>query len=259
MSGLLQLFKEGGPIMYPLGGLSVATLACGLERGLFWTKFLLAESKIAHDVLAAARYSLTDAKTIAKRSMDLPIGRFLASPLVLNRPSPETFRLALETTAEEEFAKMRKGDSLLESTVGIAPLLGLLGTVTGLIKTFMKLNIGGGGGGANMGEAAAGIGEALIATAAGMIVAILALTLLRIFVTLQTQQMEYFTKIGGDLELIYRQCWYEPALEESARVAASGQGRSSESPQHDYEPSAQQKAERHRSGSTATASPLPSA
>ncbi len=225
MSGFLEMFKEGGPIMYPLGGLSVATLACGLERGLFWTKFLLAESKIAHDVLAAAKYSLTDAKTIAKRSSDLPIGRFLLSPLKLNRPSPDSFRLALETTAEVEFAKMRKGDSLLESTVGIAPLLGLLGTVTGLIKTFMQLNLGGGGGGANIGAAAAGIGEALIATAAGMIVAILALTLLRIFVTLQTQQMEYFTEIGGDLELIYRQCWHEPAVEESARVAASGQGR----------------------------------
>jgi biopolymer transport protein ExbB len=257
MSGLLQMFNEGGPIMYPLGGLSVATLACGLERGLFWTKFLLAESKIAHAILAAARYSLTDAKTIAQRASDLPIGRFLLSPLKLNRPSPDSFRLALETTAEVEFAKMRKGDSLLESTVGIAPLLGLLGTVTGLIKTFMKLNIGGGGGGANMGEAAAGIGEALIATAAGMIVAILALALLRIFVTLQTQQMEYFTEIGGDLELIYRQCWHEPAMEESTKVAASGQGRSSESLQRDYEPSAHQPAERHRSGSTA--SPLPSA
>jgi biopolymer transport protein ExbB len=235
MSELWKLATQGGPIMIPLGGLSVATLACGLERGLFWTKFLLAESKIAHDVMAAARYSLTDAKTIATRASDLPIGRFLLSPLKLNRPSPETFRLALETTAEVEFAKMRKGDSLLESTVGIAPLLGLLGTVTGLIKTFMKLNIGGGGGGgANMGEAAAGIGEALIATAAGMIVAILALTLLRIFVTLQTQQMEYFTEIGGDLELIYRQCWHEPAMEESAKVAASGQDRYREPEPREY-------------------------
>jgi biopolymer transport protein ExbB len=224
MSGILELFKEGGPIMYPLAGLSIATLACGLERGLFWTKFLVAESKIAHDVLAAARYSLTDAKTIAKRSSDLPIGRFLLSPLNLNRPTPDSFRLALETTAEVEFAKMRKGDSLLESTVGIAPLLGLLGTVGGLIKTFRELNIGGGGG-VNVGAAAAGIGEALIATAFGMIVAILALSLLRVFVTLQTQQTEYFTEIGGDLELIYRQCWHEPAMEESARVAASGQGR----------------------------------
>ncbi len=245
MSGILELFKEGGPIMYPLAGLSIATLACGLERGLFWTKFLVAESKIAHDVLAAARYSLTDAKTIAKRSSDLPIGRFLLSPLNLNRPTPDSFRLALETTAEVEFAKMRKGDSLLESTVGIAPLLGLLGTVGGLIKTFRELNIGGaGGGGVNVGAAAAGIGEALIATAFGMIVAILALSLLRVFVTLQTEQTEYFTEIGGDLELIYRQCWHEPAMEESARVAASGQGRSTDAPREYVQPPANETTDR---------------
>jgi biopolymer transport protein ExbB len=248
MSALLDLAIKGGPLMIPLAGLSVATVACGLERGLFWTKLLLAETKIAHDVLAAARYSLTDAKVIAKRSADLPIGRFLLKPLQLNRPTPETFRLALETTAEEEFATMRKGDSILESTIGIAPLLGLLGTVTGLIATFMNLNIGGGGGAGagDLGKAAAGIGEALSTTAGGMFVAIIALTFLRIFVTLQAQQMDYFTKIGGELELIYRQCWYEPAMEEAARVEAAGASRATEAPvQSDYAPRSS-----HRSAST---------
>jgi biopolymer transport protein ExbB len=226
MSAMLDMAMKGGPLMIPLGALSVATVACGLERGLFWTKLLLAETKIAHDVLAAARYSLTDAKTIAKRSADLPIGRFLLKPLQLNRPTPETFRLALETTAEEEFAIMRKGDSILESTVGIAPLLGLLGTVTGLIATFMNLNIGGSSGAGDLGKAAGGIGEALATTAGGMFVAIIALTFLRIFVTLQAQQMDYFTKIGGELELIYRQSWYEPAMAEAERVAAASDVRS---------------------------------
>jgi biopolymer transport protein ExbB len=221
MSTLYELVKQGGVLMIPLGAMSIATLACGIERSLFWSRLLLAESKIAHDVLAASKYSLTDAKTIAKRATDLPIGRFLLAPLQLNRPTPETFRLALETVAEEEFATMRKGDSLLESTVGIAPLLGLLGTVTGLISTFMSLNIGGSGGGGDLTKAAAGIGEALVVTAAGMVVAILALTFLRIFVTLQNQQMEYFTKLGGDLELIYRQCWYEPAMDEAGRIAGA--------------------------------------
>jgi biopolymer transport protein ExbB len=219
MSSLYDLLAKGGPIMIPLGALSIATVACGLERTLFWAKLLSAEDKIVHDVLAAARYSLSDAQVCAKRSKALPIGRFLLAPLQLKRPSPETFRLALETTAEEEFAKMRKGDSILESTVGIAPLLGLLGTVTGLITTFMNLNIGGSGAGSgDLGKAAAGIGEALITTAGGMVVAILALAFLRVFVTLQGQQMDYFTKIGGDLELIYRQCWYEPAMEERDRM-----------------------------------------
>ncbi|MBE9033360.1 MotA/TolQ/ExbB proton channel family protein [filamentous cyanobacterium LEGE 11480] len=224
MSALFDLVVKGGPVMIPMVGLSVATLACGLERGLFWARLLLAENKIAQDVLTAAKYSLTDARTIARRSADLPIGRFLFAPLKLNRPTPETFRLALETSAEDEFAKMRKGDSVFESTIAISPLLGLLGTVTGLIRTFLNLNIGGGGASSgDLGKAASGIGEALVTTAAGVVVAIHALGIMRVFVTLQTQQQDYFTNLGGELELIYRQDWYEPAMEETARIAASGQ------------------------------------
>ena len=106
---------------------------------------------------------------------------------------------------------MRKGDKLLETVIAIAPLLGLLGTVTGLIITFGSLKIGGGGSSADATKAAAGIGEALITTAAGMIVAIIALFFFRIFVSLQSQQMDYFSRVGSDLELIYRQVWYEPS------------------------------------------------
>ncbi len=68
-----------------------------------------------------------------------------------------------------------------------------------------------GGSSADATRAAAGIGEALTATAAGMIVAIIALFFFRIFVSLQSQQMDYFSRIGSDLELIYRQVWYEPS------------------------------------------------
>jgi biopolymer transport protein ExbB len=106
---------------------------------------------------------------------------------------------------------MRKGDKLLETVIAVAPLLGLLGTVTGLILTFSNLNIGGGGGTEQATAAAAGIGEALITTASGMVVAIMALLVFRMLVSLQSQQMDYFTKVGTQLELIYRQCWYEPA------------------------------------------------
>ena len=177
-----------------------------------------------HDVLAAARRSLDEAFAIAQRAQDLPIGRFLLAPLKLNQPSPETFRLAMETAGDKEFVKMRKGDKLLETIVAVAPLLGLLGTVTGLIATFSNLNIGGGGTGEQATKAAAGIGEALITTAAGMVVAIIALLIFRILVTLQAQQMDYFSEAGNELELIYRQCWYEPALIEAESYARKGRG-----------------------------------
>ncbi|BAU13476.1 biopolymer transport protein ExbB like protein [Leptolyngbya sp. NIES-3755] len=222
MSNLYEVLAKGGPLMIPLVGLSVATFACAFERSTFWIPLLRTEAKLSHDVLEAAKYSLVDARTIAERA-NSPIGRFLLAPLKLNQPTPETFRLALETTGDEEFVKMRKGDKLLESVIAIAPLLGLLGTVTGLMATFANLNVGGGAASAEATtKAAAGIGEALTTTAGGMVVAIIALCIFRVSVTLQAKQIDYFSKVGSELELIYRQYWYEPAMNELTRVEMAG-------------------------------------
>ena len=233
MAQVYDLFVKGGPVMWPLLGLSIATISCALERTWFWFRLLVREDRIVHEVLEASRHNLQKAALIAQQAQDLPIGRFLFNPLKLKQPSPETFRLALESAGDKEFVQMRKGDKLLETVVAIAPLLGLLGTVTGLIVTFNNLNIGGGGGNEQATKAAAGIGEALITTAAGMIVAIGALFFYRIFVSLQAKQIDYFSEVGTELELIYRQLWYEPYfgdgtqpypenISESAPVDTSG-------------------------------------
>ena len=212
MSTVFDLVREGGPIMVPILGCSVVTIATGLERALFWSRLLRQEGQVVHDVLEASRRDLTEAASLAARFQDLAIGRFLLAPLRLKQPSPETFSLALEAAADKEFVQMRKGDKILETIVAVAPLLGLLGTVTGLIATFGNLNIGAGGGGEQATAAAAGIGEALICTATGMIVAIMALLVFRLFVSLQAKQMDYFSEVGNELELIYRQYWYEPGI-----------------------------------------------
>jgi biopolymer transport protein ExbB len=223
MSTIFSLLAKGGPVMIPLVGLSVATVACALERGWFWFQFLRQEDRIVHDVLEAARVDLDKAASIAYQAQSLPIGRFLLAPLRLKQPSPETFRLALEAAGDKEFVQMRKGDKLLESVVGIAPLLGLLGTVTGLIVTFNNLNIGGGGASDSATKAAGGIGEALITTAAGMVVAIIALSVFRVFVTLQSQQVDYFSAVGSELELIYREIWYEPSVSNNSSTLSDRQ------------------------------------
>jgi biopolymer transport protein ExbB len=211
MTRILDLVMQGGPVMVPLIGFSVATFTCALERAWFWVRLLSHEKQIVKDVLQAAHQDLDEAATIAGYAKASPIGRFLLAPLQLSQPTPETFHLALEASADREFVKMRKGDKLFETTVAVAPLLGLLGTVTGLIHTFNNLQIGAGGGATSesASKAAAGIGEALITTAAGMLVAIIALIFFRIFVSLQAQQMDYFTEVGNELELIYRQVWCE--------------------------------------------------
>lgn len=70
MSILFNLIAKGGPVMIPLTGLSVATIACGIERTIFWVQVLRVEDKIAHDVLDAAQYSLDEATAIALRAAD---------------------------------------------------------------------------------------------------------------------------------------------------------------------------------------------
>lgn len=212
MSTVFDFLAKGGPVMVPILGCSVLTIATAFERSLFWTRLLQREGQVVDDVLDAARRDLSEAAAIATQSQDLPIGRFLMAPLRLKHPSPETFRLAMETAGDREFVKMRRGDKILETIVAVAPLLGLLGTVTGLIATFASLDIGGGGSGEQASAAASGIGEALITTAAGMVVAIMALLVFRVMVSLQAQQIDYFSDAGNELELIYRQYWYEPAL-----------------------------------------------
>ena len=220
MTTLYDYLLKGGPVMWPLFGLSIITLSCGLERTWFWFRLLSQEKRIVNDVLDAARYDLGKALEIARLARYLPIGRFLLSPLKLRKPTPETFRLAMESAGDKEFIKMRRGDKILETIVAIAPLLGLLGTVTGLIGTFNNLNIGGGGSGEESAGVAQGIGEALLTTAAGMVVAIMALLVFRTLVTLQARQMDYFAEVGNELELIYRQVWYEPSLNNSEQIAA---------------------------------------
>lgn len=220
MLRLYDFFLDGGPVMWPLLLLSVFTLTVTLERGWFWLRLLSQEDQVTREVLIAAREDLPKAANIAQQAQDLPIGRFLLAPLQLRHPSPETFRLAMEAAGDKEFVQMRKGDKFLETVVAVAPLLGLLGTVTGLIGTFNNLNIGGGSNPAEASQAAAGIGEALITTATGMIVAILALLIFRVMVTLQAQQMDYFSEVGSELELIYRQFWYEPMQESSFSVTS---------------------------------------
>ena len=142
MTRAYDLFLQGGPVMWPLLGLSVLTLTRAIERAGFWIRLLGREHEIVSLVLDAARYDLNKAVAIAQQARSLPIGRFLLAPLQLQNPNPETFHLAMEAAADREFIQMRKGNQFFEAVVGLSPLLGLLGTVIGLIVTFAELDIG---------------------------------------------------------------------------------------------------------------------
>jgi biopolymer transport protein ExbB len=195
---------KGGPTMWPLIILSVLAVSTILERLWFWFNLFSKERQIVNRVLEASHRDWVVAGEIAKRAYRQPIGRFLYAPLKLNNPGPDVFALALEAAAEEELAQMRKGDKLLEGVIALSPLLGLLGTVLGLIRSLGSIRLGDIGTASTAGVTT-GIGEALISTATGMIVAIVSLAFYRLFQGFIFHQMKLFRRAGNELELLYRQ------------------------------------------------------
>lgn len=192
--------------MIPLLLLSILALSAIIERSWFWFNVLNKEKETVHRILDASRKEWEMATEIARQAYDQPIARFLYAPLRLQDPDPELFRLALESSADDEIASMRRGDKILEAVITLAPLLGLLGTVLGLITSLSSIRVGDIGTASTAGVTA-GIGEALIATATGLVVAIFSAAFYRLFQALLFNQAKVFRRAGNELEMLYRQKW----------------------------------------------------
>lgn len=202
-----ELFRSGGPVMWPLLALSILSVGAIAERLWFWVDLLRQEEQTVGQIISTAAEDINGAAELAKQASNTPIGRFLYAPLALKQADPELFRLALESTADDELVNMLRGEKLFESVIALSPLLGLLGTVIGLIASFSAIKIGDLANSLKTGNLTEGIGQALISTAAGLTVAIATLAFHRLFLALHANQVKLFRKAGNDLELIYRQYW----------------------------------------------------
>jgi biopolymer transport protein ExbB len=199
-----DIIQKGGYAMWPLLVLSILAGGTILERIWFWANIFLKERQVVNRVLDAATGNWQLAREIAMGARRQPIGRYLSAPLRLANPDPEVFRLALEGAADDELALMRRGDKLLEAVIALAPLLGLLGTVLGLINSIGSIRTSDLGTQSTAGVTL-GIAESLISTATGMIVAIVSLAFYRLFQALWYNEVRIFRKAGTELELLYRQ------------------------------------------------------
>ena len=230
-----ELIQKGGPAMWPLLVLSILSLSTIIDRVWFWTNLLIKEKQTVNRVLEAARRDWRIAPEMARRTLKQPIGRFLYAPLRLQNPEPEVFKLALEAAADDELASMRKGDKLLEGVIALAPMLGLLGTVLGLIGSLGSIRLGDLGSSSTAGVTV-GIGEALISTAAGLVVAIFSLVFYRLFQSLLFNQIKVFRKAGNELELLYRQYWQQVFLSNSPAQNTDFTPSSVQNPRNTLEP-----------------------
>jgi biopolymer transport protein ExbB len=167
-----EIVRAGGPLMWPIILCSIAAVAIVLER--LWT---LQDRRVLPRELTQKVWQLIESnqindKVIQALEQNSPLGRVLAAGLA-NRHRPRAVMMErLEDTGRHVIHELERFLNTLGTIAAVSPLLGLLGTVIGIIEAFNAIQAGG------MGDPRAlsgGIGQALVATAAGLIVAIPAL------------------------------------------------------------------------------------
>jgi biopolymer transport protein ExbB len=196
-----QFFIKGGIMMIPLAVCSILGLIIVIERILFYS-FRNQTSERAFKLLKLnlSQGKLDDAKEMVA-GWRTPLGRITES--VINQW--ETDSCLIEETAqnvgEEELRGLQRGLSLLDTVVTASPLLGLLGTVTGIIKSFTAMSAIAGNQAAQL---SAGIAEALYNTAFGLAIAIPALFFVNIFYGIAEKRARELTCRGQEILAILR-------------------------------------------------------
>ena len=168
MENFIHLFNSGGFVMYPLLILSLITLAIAVERFYYFRNNRKGSKTFFHGVYHAA--AAKDWDVVRQLCSEFPsaLSRVIEQGMTHDK-SEAAMKSAFEDRMSMESISFHRYLDYLSAIVTIAPLLGLLGTVTGMIQTFSVLDSGGGAG-----AITGGVGEALVATASGLCVAIIA-------------------------------------------------------------------------------------
>lgn len=184
--------------MYPLLLCSIISLTLIIERGIFWIRETRNRKRQLLDDLMTLveKNDFTEAKRITGDTKDFVI-RVMVCGMVHREFS---LRDALEMSADEEIARMRRYLPVLDTMITLSPLLGILGTVTGIIYSFHMLGTVGVEHPAMITE---GISQALITTAFGLIIAIFSLIPYNYFLSKIEKASLEIEKYGTNLEIIF--------------------------------------------------------
>jgi biopolymer transport protein ExbB len=190
---LIEMFAKGGWVMYPILISSIIGVAIIIDRFIVIRKskvnvpaFLVRIRGMLKkkDIQGAISYCLEEKS---------PAYNIIRRGLKKYKYGHQRVREAIESAGQQEVTKLEKGLNILASVAGVAPMLGFLGTVTGMISAFMKIESLAGS--ASPSDLAGGIWEALLTTAYGLAVGIAALMFYNYFLT-------KIGKLVGEIELI---------------------------------------------------------
>ena len=177
MSTLIHLLSLSGGILAVLALLLLATLTVLIERGWFYFHVLRPAGGRSTSRAPSGTPARNGLEAFA-RHPDTPNGQVAATALEYLDEDPRSLEMALEHRITEILPSLDRNLWMLDTTVTLAPLFGLLGTIIGMVQTF---NLLGKGPGLLTGHATGGIADALVATGSGLFVAIIAVIGLSIF------------------------------------------------------------------------------
>jgi biopolymer transport protein ExbB len=193
MAQVLAVIVKGGIVMIPLLICSLVSLALTIERILFWAK--LKSREVLREILTHVEQGEFDQALKLGKTSQQPIARVMAAGIAHRNPAPAK---AMEAAAQAEIPVLKRRLGVLDTIVTLAPLLGLLGTVVGMISSFdVMADVGIGQPHAVTG----GVAEALIATATGLLIAILTLISYNYFTARAEREMDQMEHFSSSLEL----------------------------------------------------------
>ncbi|MCK5831447.1 MAG: MotA/TolQ/ExbB proton channel family protein [Methylococcales bacterium] len=175
---MFDLIRSGGWLMLPIILCSVGAMGIVVER--FWSlqRSKILPSDLVSQVLKLIRAEELDDPILRRIKLSSPLGAILSSGLVNRNHGREMVKTSIEETGRQVVSELERFLNTLGTIASVTPLLGLLGTVVGMIKVFSAIMTHGVG---DPGILAGGISEALITTAAGLTVAIPSLIFHRYF------------------------------------------------------------------------------
>ena len=187
--------------MWPLLFISIITLACIFERILFWFDLRNKKNKIPKLILESYSFNKDELITFLNKKKNNPYSQILIEVFNANCIRQEDFEKVLEINLVNQNNKLNKYGNILNLSVGICPLLGLLGTVLGLMNSFSFIDLGNVG--INSKEVTGGISEALVSTAYGLIIAIFTIVFLSYFNSCRKNEIISLRDFGTKFQIQY--------------------------------------------------------
>ncbi len=195
---MIDVFIKGGPVMYPLLGCSLIALTVIIERAFFWIREDMRRNQplVDHILELCRKGDWGAVKEQVAGSRDYII-RILVNGILHKEFS---MTKAMETAASDEIKRMRRHLGVLDTMITVAPLLGIFGTVIGIITSFEIL---GSTGIEHPQAVTAGIAQALITTASGLGIAILSVFPFNYFNSRAEGAALAIEKYATSLEIVY--------------------------------------------------------